>query len=277
MLFRKPETGEEEMETVEMAHRLGMEARALTLSEVQAMEPKVTISAAGAIYFPGDMHLSPHSLMTTLRKCLTDEGVVLSIDNEVVGFQHTGSRLTGVKTSLGLLGFDQVVLATGAWSETMGNELGLSIPVQAGKGYSFIADQSQQKIGIPTLLLDDRVAVTPLGDVVRFGGTMEICGVDHSINMARVQGIADAVPRYYPNLKIDMPSATSVWHGLRPCSPDGLPYIGRSKRFENLLIATGHGMMGVSLGPGTGCVIADLINEVRPEVGIAEMDPARFD
>ena len=276
MLYRKQETGNEEMETVEMAHKLGMEARSLSPAEVQSLEPNIKVDALGGIYFPGDMHLSPASLMTALISALGSNGVNLERNTTVLGFQFSDQRITAIETPRGSMVFDQIVLAAGAWSQQVGASLRLNLPIQAGKGYSFMVKQSDQRISIPTLLLDDRVAVTPIGDEVRFGGTLEIGGLDHSINMKRVQGIVDAIPRYYPQLRIKSPAASNVWYGFRPCSPDGLPFIGRSSSIDNLLVATGHGLMGVSLGPATGRVISDLINEVPAEVNLRALDPERF-
>lgn len=277
MLYRKPETGEEEIETVEMAHRLGLQAKVLSLAEVKKLEPQITIDALGGIYFPGDKHLSPSSLMKALQQRLVDMGVRLVSNKTVTSFQVSQAKITRTETNDGAFAFDHVVLAAGVWSQELGRALGLKLPVEAGKGYSFMVKQSQERVSIPTLLLDDRVAVTPIGDQVRFGGTMEIGGINHSINMHRLRGIVDAIPKYYPNLKVGLPSETDVWHGLRPCSPDGLPFIGRSRSITNLFVATGHGMMGISLGPGTGRLIADLINECRLEVDLVAFDPARFE
>jgi D-amino-acid dehydrogenase len=276
MLYRKRETGEEEMETVEMAHRLGIEALVLSVEAVQAMEPKVRITTLGGIYFPGDMHLSPSELMTALRRQLSESGAHLLSNVTVTGFETRSRKITGVHTSGGLMNFDEVVLATGSWSMEMSRHLGAGIPVEAGKGYSFMVRSSQGEVGIPTLLLDDRVAVTPIGNDIRFGGTMEIGGIDHSINMNRVRGIVEAIPKYYPDMKLSMPDIGDVWHGLRPCSPDGLPFIGRSRKFENLVIATGHGMMGVSLGPATGRIVCDLLEGAKPAIAIEPFDVHRF-
>jgi D-amino-acid dehydrogenase len=115
-----------------------------------------------------------------------------------------------------------------------------------------------------------------MGNSLRFGGTMEITGVDHSISMNRVKGIVDSIPRYYPEMHVAMPNAEEIWHGLRPCSPDGLPYLGRSKKLTNLILATGHSMMGLSLGPGTGKLVSELINHEKTSIDITAFTPERF-
>ncbi|MCU0396645.1 MAG: FAD-dependent oxidoreductase, partial [Cyclobacteriaceae bacterium] len=128
----------------------------------------------------------------------------------------------------------------------------------------------------PSIFLEARVAVTPMGNSLRFGGTMEITGIDHTINMNRVRGIVTSIPAYYPDLNVSMPRQEDTWHGLRPCSPDGLPYIGRSKKIKNLVIATGHSMMGLSLGPGTGKLVSEIINQERSSMDISHFNPERF-
>lgn len=148
--------------------------------------------------------------------------------------------------------------------------------MQAGKGYSFTVENIEKNIRIPSIFLEARVAVTPMGNNLRFGGTMEIVGVDERINMNRVQGIVDSIPHYYPDLKIKTPAVDKIWHGLRPCSPDGLPYIGRSRVYKNLIYATGHAMMGLSLAPATGKLVSEIINEQQTTIPIQAFDPERF-
>ena len=162
------------------------------------------------------------------------------------------------------------------WSGLTAAKLGISIPMQAGKGYSFQLANVEKNVRIPSIFLEARVAITPMGNALRFGGTMEIIGVDHTINMNRVKGIVDSIPKYYPEMKVDMPQVKDVWHGLRPCSPDGLPYIGRSKQIKNLVFATGHSMMGLSLAPGTGKLISEIVNREKTSMDIGAFDPERF-
>ncbi|MFO0267156.1 MAG: NAD(P)/FAD-dependent oxidoreductase, partial [Cyclobacteriaceae bacterium] len=131
-------------------------------------------------------------------------------------------------------------------------------------------------VRIPSMLLEARVAVTPLGSALRFGGTMEITGINHAIHLNRVRGIVEAIPRYYPEMQVSMPKTEEIWHGLRPCSPDGLPYIGRLTSLSNVIVATGHAMMGLSLAPGTGKLVAESMNEEQPTVSLAAFAPERF-
>jgi D-amino-acid dehydrogenase len=94
--------------------------------------------------------------------------------------------------------------------------------------------------------------------------------------MKRVKGIVEAIPKYYPEMKVNMPMQSDIWHGLRPCSPDGLPYIGRSNKIGNLVLATGHSMMGLSLAPGTGKLVSEIVNREKTSINISLFAPERF-
>ena len=276
MLYRSKETEKEEHEAAEVANKNGIEARVLALSEIQKLEPDIRISARGAIYFPGDAHLIPNLLMQNLSSYLKENGVDIRTGNKVEGFIFDQKKIKGLVVNGTQDSFDEYVLACGAWSGLYSAKLKLDLPMQGGKGYSFNVKDTRTKIQIPTLLLEGRVAVTPMDNATRFGGTMEINGTDLSINMKRVQGIVETIPKYYPDLSIPLPETKEVWRGLRPCSPDGLPYIGRSKSLSNLVIATGHSMMGLSLGPATGLLVSEIISDKRTSMSLDTFDPERF-
>ncbi|MGE0771722.1 MAG: NAD(P)/FAD-dependent oxidoreductase [Cyclobacteriaceae bacterium] len=277
MLYRTKEAGHEEEATARIASQHGLVAKVLSAGEVQELEPHVKVSVKGGVFFPGDAHLTPQKLTTGLIQYLENQGVKFMLGETVVNVVLKEKEIRLVKTTHHEFDFDLVVVATGSWSGEFCKLFGLSLPMQAGKGYSFTVDRPNDNVNIPSILLEDRVAVTPMGKTLRFGGTMEITGVNHSINMKRVEGIVNAIPRYYPKLELAMPDKQSVWHGLRPCSPDGLPYIGRVGRFKNLILATGHSMMGLSLAPGTGKLVAQLVNTERPAVPLVPFAADRFD
>lgn len=270
MLFQTKETEQEEKETAHVANDLGIEARLLSGEEVQQMEPDVKVSVRGGVYFPGDTHLTPHKLVVGLIDHLKRQGVVFITSREIRNVVIEGRRIRSVDD----LSYDEYVLATGSWSGVVGKKFNLNMPMQAGKGYSFTLTDVSKNIRIPSILVEGRVAVTPMGNSLRFGGTMEIGGINHDININRVRGIVDTIPRYYPEMKVELPK--KIWHGLRPCSPDGLPFIGRTISPENLVVATGHSMMGMSLGPATGKIVCDLIDGRSPEAEIRLFSPERY-
>lgn len=276
MLYQNVETEKEEAETAHLANKIGIEAHVLSPTEVQKLEPDVKVNVRGGVYFPGDAHVTPQLLVAQLISYLKEKGVEFKTNTQVTDFVVEGKSIKAVKVDEGEISFDEVIIATGSWSGLLSAKLNLSIPMQAGKGYSFTLQDVTKNVCIPSIFLEARVAITPMGNALRFGGTMEISGVDHTINMNRVKGIVDSIPKYYPEMNVAMPEMKNVWHGLRPCSPDGLPYIGRSKRLKNLVFATGHSMMGLSLGPGTGKLVSEIINLEKTSIEIGAFDPERF-
>jgi D-amino-acid dehydrogenase len=276
MLYQTKETEHEEAETAALANKHGIEARVLSSSDVQSLEPDVKVNVRGGVYFPGDAHITPQAYVNQMIAYLENHQVTIKSATTVNDFRLANGVIKSIITDQGEFEFDEVIIATGSWSGIITTKLGISLPMQAGKGYSFTLPDVEKNVRVPSIFLEARVAVTPMGSTLRFGGTMEITGIDHRINMNRVRGIVEAIPRYYPEMKVAMPKQNEVWHGLRPCSPDGLPYIGRSKRINNLVLATGHSMMGLSLGPGTGKLVSEIINRQRTSIDIALFEPERF-
>jgi D-amino-acid dehydrogenase len=171
---------------------------------------------------------------------------------------------------------DEWVLCGGSWSPVTASKLKLSLPMQAGKGYSLTMAKTAKSPSIPAILGEARVAVTPMGDSLRFAGTMEVAGLNTDVNPSRVRGILKSIPKYYPEFSASDFEGIQPWVGLRPCSPDGLPYVGRTQRYDNLCIATGHAMMGLSLGPITGQLISQTVSGEKPALMSALLDPDRY-
>lgn len=267
---------DEEAKMAEEAKRLGIPAEVLSAQQVAALEPGVRYDIAGAVYFPKDCHLNPQRFVQSLTDTLKSAGADLKFGARVEEWKTDGSRVTGVQTSTGFLQGDEYVLAGGAWSAEMGRALGINLPLQAGKGYSMTLSNPRQLPSICSIFTEARVAVTPMSGQLRFGGTMEIAGMDESINPVRVSGIIQAVPKYLPEFQPSDFQGVPVWRGLRPCSPDGLPYLGRSRQYRNLCIAAGHAMMGLSLGPITGQIVAQILSDERPSIDISLLAPERF-
>lgn len=276
MLYQTKEAEHEEAETAAFANKHGVEAHVISASDVQALEPDVKVNVRGGVYFPGDAHITPQKFISQLIGYLKDHGVAFHTSTTVTDFHVENQTIKSITTDKGENVFDEVVIATGSWSGIMTSKLGISLPMQAGKGYSFTLQNVEKNVRIPSIFLEARVAVTPMANSLRFGGTMEITGVDHTIRMNRVKGIVDAIPKYYPEMNVVMPQTNEIWHGLRPCSPDGLPYIGRSKKISNLVLATGHSMMGLSLGPGTGRLVSEIISREKTSIDISLFEPERF-
>jgi D-amino-acid dehydrogenase len=275
-LCKTPAALDHEAQMALRSRELGLPAEVLDARQTAAREPGMRMEIAGSVFFPLDCHLSPHRFMPVIQRHVEGAGVQFHWDTEVSGFVRQGKRLVAVKTSRGEFQADEFVIAAGSWSTVMARELGLRLPMQAGKGYSLTLPKPRQLPQIPAILTEARVAVTPMGGSLRFGGTMEIAGLNEDLNSARVQGIIKAAPKYYPDIGPADFEGIQPWCGLRPCSPDGLPYVGRTGRFDNLLVATGHAMMGLSLGPVTGKLLAEMLAGEKPSLDLTLLNPDRY-
>ncbi len=276
MLCRTQHALDEEAKAAGKARELGVPAEILDAKQTAKLDPNVTMDIAGSVYFPKDCHLIPDRFMAGLKQQLKQLGTKFLWNTEVTGWRQESGRIKSVETTNSTFEADEYVLCGGSWSPVIARSLNLNIPMQAGKGYSLTLNNPRQLPTICSILTEARVAVTPMGNQLRFGGTMEIAGLNEEINPVRVQGIIKSVPRYYPEFKIADFEGIQPWRGLRPCSPDGMPYIGRASRYANLSIATGHAMMGLSLAPVTGKLVAQILSRETPFLDIKQLNPERY-
>lgn len=274
MLYKTDKAGEDELEVAQKASFLGLEVKALDLAELKKLEPNVKLDVKGVIHYECDRHTTPTEFMPKMVKYLRNAGVDLKTNEEVLEISISGSRITEIRTSKASYNADEVVLAAGSWSSKISKQMKVKLPLQAGKGYS-INVKKPTGISIPAVLMEAKAAVTPMQGFTRFAGTMEFSGINDSIRKERVEAIAKAAKSYYPEIEISTEDKANAKSGLRPVSPDGLPYIGRSKAYSNLVFATGHAMMGWSLGPATGKLVSEIIDNKKPAMDIAPFDPDR--
>lgn len=277
-IFQTQEGADHAHHTMEKAHQLGLkDTVVLSKAELDKLEPQTRINALGALFFKCDAHCYPNKLMSDLIAYLQSSGVQLLSGNEVNGFESCSGRINKVVTSKGTLTADEIVMASGSWGRQTAKLLGINIPLMPGRGYSVTLQDSPYKINFPSVLVEGRVALTPMdGNKIRFGGTMEITSHKTPPRMNRVQGILDAVKRYYPEFDVPLPPKEKIWYGYRPCSADGLPYIGRVKKYSNLTIATGHAMLGLSLGAGTGKLVNEIVNHSALSMDVRPFTVERF-
>ena len=216
------------------------------------------------------------ALLAALTSFLHEHGAVFRWKSTVRNWSVSDGRIQAAVTADGPVEGDEFILAGGAQSPSLSERIGLHLPMQAGKGYSLTLPHPPQRPRICGILTEARVAVTPIGDQLRLGGTMEITGTDSSINPERVRGIIESALRYYPALSSGDFDGIAPWSGLRPCSPDGLPYLGRTRLARNLVIATGHAMLGLSLAPITGQLVAAHVSDRPPPVESPLLSPDRY-
>lgn len=264
--------------TIEKAHEIGLtDTQLLNKDQLQALEPHTQLNARGAILFNCDAHCYPNKLMQSLLQYLPTAGVQLQPNQEVVQIETATNKVTRLITQTAAYEADAVVLATGSWSRQVAALMGVKVAMMPGRGYSYTLENSPYKVNYPAVLVEGRAAITPMdGNKIRFGGTMEITSHKTPPRSNRVQGILDAVKRYYPQFDIPMPTMDKIWYGYRPVSADGLPYIGRSKKMHNLVVATGHSMLGLSLGAGTGKLVSEILEGKPTSMDINPFNPDRF-
>ncbi len=259
-----------------IANELGVEARVLNAAQTAALGLGVKLDVAGSVYFPVDAHLTPALFTAALTSLLKEMGVRFQWSTTIYGWRLLGSRIAAAQTTAGDLIADEFVLAGGSWSSGLIAGLGLRMPLQAGKGYSLTLPNPRFRITKPFILKERRVAVTPMGNTLRFGGTMEIVGHHDRVRPERVEQIIAGALAYLPEMTPADFAGVKPWFGYRPVSPDGLPYVGRFNRYANLTAACGHAMLGVTLAPGTGRLVAEVICERKPSVDLTLLNPDRY-
>ncbi len=266
----------EESHAAALARSLGLGAEVVTPDDLRRLEPDVQLEVTGGVFYPDDAWLDPGRFMAALARHAEAAGVTFRWHTTSTGWQRTNGQLTALQTDAGAVEGDQFVLAGGAWTPTLGRALGLRLPLEAGKGYHLRVEAPPALPRHSYILTEGRVAVTPMGGTVRFAGTMEMAGLDARLNPARVRGIVKAAGAYLPQFGAATFKDAPAWVGHRPCTPDGLPYLGRTQRYPNLIVAAGHAMMGLSLGPITGQLVAELLGRAAPSVSLDLLRPERF-
>ncbi|WP_435134640.1 NAD(P)/FAD-dependent oxidoreductase [Formosa sp. A9] len=274
MCYKTDAAGEEEWEVGQRGIQEGLQVKHLSKTDLKDYEPNVDLNVAGAVYYESDAHMTPGEFMPAMLDFLKQEGVTFLANETVEDISVNNKKISKIKTNKRELQADEVVLAAGSWSPLLTQKLGLKIPVQAGKGYRINVHRATG-IQMPAILVEAKVAVTPMQGFTRFAGTMELGGINHTINPKRVQAIANAAASYYNDMTIDAKEMADADCGLRPCTPDGLPYIGKSKVCDNLTIATGHAMMGWSLGPATGKLVSEIISDKKTTLNLDAFHPDR--
>jgi len=246
-----------------LRNEFGLGAKRFVGDDVSALEPALVPGLAGGWLYETDAHLRPDRLMSELRRVLAARGVSI-VEHAPVERIVGEKKAAAVVTPQGEIAADAVVVATGAWTPMLNRELGARVPIQPGKGYSITMPRPGRCPAIPLIFEEHRVAVTPFRDGYRLGSTMEFAGYDTSMNPARLQLLRDGARPYLHESEAQ--PVLEEWYGWRPMTPDGLPYIDRSPRFDNVWLAAGHNMLGLSMATATGKLIAELLDERAPHI-----------
>lgn len=257
-------------------HEYGVKSQVLEERDLAAYCGQVRTASVGGIFFPDDAQLIPDRLVHQLARYAENSGVDLLTSTEVLGFETTGRKVTTVKTTRGDIEAENIILAGGSWSGDLARDLGIKLWIEPAKGYSVTFKRPPTCPDLPIMMAEAKVVLTPMDDMLRVAGTLELTGFDLSINKRRLQAILKAVSNYLPDFNPEDLEVMEIWRGLRPCSPDGLPYLGRPGRYDNVIIATGHGMKGISLAPVTGKLVAQLVAGEQPQIGLTALSIDRF-
>ena len=245
-------------------------------AELRRLEPALSDAVRAGFVVEEEYHVRPETLVAGYARRLREMGVEIRSGVLVTGGNgaRPGKPVTGVETSAGLVEGDQVMVAAGAWSGQVLTAFGVSLPVQAGKGYSITVSGGEPRLSRPLYLGEARIGGSPFHGATRFAGTMELSGVNETLDRRRIAGIRAGIARY---LRCPVQEGEGTeWVGMRPLTPDGLPMLGRVPGYANLLVATGHAMLGITMAPVTGERMADLITGVAPPAALAPFEPGRF-
>lgn len=263
---------EEEAELAKRAQDLGLRVEVCDPDRLAELDPDIAMKVRGGIWYEQDCHMDPGQFVEQLYAKLEEGGAEMRYGCAVREVQRGRVLLESGEELHG----ERVVICGGAWSPELARRVGLQLPMQAGKGYSMTLRGTKELPRLCSLLGEARVAVTPMGEKLRIAGTMEICGNDLSVNERRVRGIIKAACRVFPALRPEDFEGVKRWAGLRPCSPDGLPYIGEVDGMDGVYVAAGHSMLGLSLGPITGFLIEELVNGKKPSFAMEKLNVNRF-
>lgn len=274
LAFKTPQGFGNACRSVSQAVASGVPLRVLGPAELRALEPEAEFDICGALYNDEGAALRAPDFVVEFGRTVEDMGVEVHPQTEVVDLQVTGRTVTRVRTTRGDFRPREIVIAAGVWSAQCARRLDIGLQLQSAKGYTITVQTPRNAPRRPVVLSEGRVAVMPLGDRLRFGGTLELSGMAGGISRGRVEAIQRTVRAYLPRLEDT--ETLEVWSGLRPCTPDGLPFIGRAVRYHNLSIACGHGHIGMGLAPLSGRLVAQIVAGEQPDIDLTPLRIGRY-
>ena len=251
----------------------GLRSEHIDPGAARALEPALVGSLAGAVLYPDEAHCDPEQFVSAVGEAAAEAGATIRLGVEVLGLRRDGPRAMVVDTTVGPVGAGTVVVAAGAWTPAVVRDLGIFVPVEGGKGYHVDFEAEDGDPELPVFLQEARVIATPLPGRLRIAGTLEFSGLDLAVDRVRLEAIMRASHRV---LRLRGRRVIEIWRGLRPCSPDGLPIIGRPPGHDIVVLATGHAMMGLTLAPITGRLVAETVSGESPSHDVTALRPDRF-
>ena len=253
---------------------VGIPVELLDGAQIESMEPSLKIGVAGGYFNPGDAQLRPDRYVDELARVVRERGGQIVEQTCIESIDVERGRISRVRTSNADYSAREVVFALGAWSPKLAATIGLRLPIQPGKGYSITYSRPSICPRTPLALKEASVCVTAWGSGYRLGSTMEFSGYDTRLNRTRLDALRRGAANYLR--EPEGPTIEEEWYGWRPMTPDDLPILGRVKGIDNLCMATGHGMLGVTMSAATGLLVSELLAGEKPSIDLAPFNLSRF-
>ena len=262
---------------MELRRRNGIEIQEIEGRALAEREPDLAPGFKRARFIPANGHTAnPLRLVQALLHHAVERGARI-VRDRVVGFEHNGRAITGVRTQSALHPASAVVLAAGAWSGKLAAQLGDAVALDTERGYHTVVANPEKTVRTPAIFVDGSFGVTPMETGLRLVGTVELAGLGAEPNWARARVLLEQGKRMLPGLLADNDATrVSQWLGFRPSLPDSLPVIGPSSRYANAFYAFGHGHVGMCGAPATGAIVTDLVCGRAPTIDIAPFSAQRF-
>jgi len=274
LVFKTQKEFEKYAGTAKWLEKYNLATEALSKDALLTLEPSFSDTVCGGWYYKTDSHVHPKKLVLEWKKAVLDKGGIVTENCAFERFHLDNRRIIGVTTTRGDYRASEYVLAVGAWTSPIAKQLRHNAPIQPAKGYSITFKRPRSFPEIPCIFYEKRVAATPWGEEARLGGIMEFSGFDATVYEKRIRQIKNGANEYLAE-PISM-NGSEEWAGFRPACYDDLPIIGRPSRFANLVMAAGHGTTGISMAPGTGKLVAEIITEKEPLMDVSAFSPDRF-
>ena len=275
-IYKTPKARDAEKSIAKIAKKIGLRLEQLDAQEVNRKQQGIGVKALGAIFYPDDAHIHSNAFTRSMRRLLKERGVEFK-EAKVLGFEYEKDNIKSIRSENEIIDVSELLICAGSWTARLLRKMQIPFLIQDGKGYSITLENANPNLRIPSILSEDHVAMTPMGNRLRITCVLEISNISPKISYPRLQSSLASVSKYFPEIHPSLnPPDKDIWIGYRPLSPDGLPYIGSLYGFENLYINTGQGMMGMSLGPISGKLISEEILQGHKSIETDKLNPGRF-
>jgi len=276
MLHNSEKSEKANLALADLAGEAGLEIDRLTRDETLELEPAIRTEMNGSVYFRQDSLFDPEAFMRSLIRDLREAGVEFLTETAVRDFRRGDGSVRAVETDDGQIEADHFVIATGAWTSRLLKKLDFRVPIEPATGYSITIDNPSSELRIPVIVTDQKVTLTPMPGRLRIGGTLTLVGFDEYIDERRTRPLQRQALLHCPDLDAPDRQLPAARAGFRPCTTDGLPVIGEIPAWPNVVVAAGHGMLGMTEGPVTGKIVADLVSGAAPLLDLSLLAPDRF-